>query len=112
MEEAAQALWKDREKIARLPLKAYGEFFVLTDVGLARYPSLWDFAVLRLSEWLGERRGRAEPTAFAAEDYSRTFIIAKPAIERLGSIYEESAHLGGGNIDRTMAAERWRVARV
>jgi len=32
MESAAEGLWKDREKLARLPLKAYAEFFVLTDV--------------------------------------------------------------------------------
>src|SRR5207245_7554330 len=40
MEAAAQALWKDREKLARLPLKQYAEFFVLADADLQRYPSL------------------------------------------------------------------------
>src|SRR5205807_2702941 len=33
-------------------------------------------------------------------------------VQRLGALYEESGHLDGGSIDRSTAAERWRVERV
>ena len=112
MEAAAQALWKDREKLARLPLKQYGEFFVLTDADLGRYPSLWDFAVLRLETWLRGQKGRAQPQPFAAEDFSRSFAAGLPGVQRLGALLDESGHLDGGSVDRSGAAERWRVARV
>ncbi|MGZ3427784.1 MAG: tetratricopeptide repeat protein, partial [Polyangia bacterium] len=64
MEAAGQALWKDREKLARLPLKQYAEFFVLTDADLQRVPSLWDFTVLRMQPWLSEQKGRVQPALF------------------------------------------------
>ena len=112
MEAAAQVLWHDRDKLARLPLRAYGELFVLTDADLQRYPSLWDFVVLRLHDWLAGQRGRVEPALFAGEELARGFETGRPGLVRLGALYEESAHLDGGNVDRAMAAERWRVARV
>ncbi|MDB4969934.1 MAG: Large extracellular alpha-helical protein [Myxococcales bacterium] len=112
MEASAQGLWKDREKLARLPLKAYAEFLVLTDVDFPRYPSLWDFSVLRLHEWLAPQRGRVDVTQFAADELARGFEAGKPALLRIGALYEESAHLDGGSVDRAMAGERWRVARV
>ncbi|HEY2747810.1 MAG TPA: alpha-2-macroglobulin family protein, partial [Polyangia bacterium] len=112
METAAAALWKDRVALARTPLKQYAEFFVLTDADLQRYPSLWDFAVLRMSEWLRGLKGRAAPAPFAAEDYSRSFAPELPGLARLGALYDESAHLAGSGVDRGVAGERWRVARV
>ncbi len=112
METAAQALWKDRAALARMPLKQYAEFFVLTDADLQRYPSLWDFSVLRMSDWLRGLKGRAAPAPFAAEDYSRSFAHELPGLQRLGALYDESAHLAGSGVDRGVAGERWRVARV
>ena len=112
MEAAADGLWKDREKLARLPLKQYGEFFVLTDADLSRYPSFWDFAVLRLEPWLRTQRGRVAPEPFAAEDFERRFAAGQPGLERLGALLDESAHLDGGSVDRRLASERWRVERV
>ncbi|HWE31194.1 MAG TPA: MG2 domain-containing protein [Polyangia bacterium] len=112
MESAAQAVWKDRQKLARLPLKQYADFFVLTDADLQRYPSLWDFAVLRMEPWLRGQKGRVAPQPFAAEDFARSFVTGAPGLQRLGAILDESAHLDGGSIDRQVAAERWRVERV
>ncbi|MGZ3406315.1 MAG: alpha-2-macroglobulin family protein, partial [Polyangia bacterium] len=112
MEAAGQALWKDREKLARLPLKQYAEFFVLTDADLQRFPSLWDFTVLRMQPWLSEQKGRVQPALFAGEDFARSFVTGLPGVQRLGALYEESGHLDGGSIDRSTAAERWRVERV
>lgn len=112
MESAAQGLWKDREKLARMPLKQYAEFFVLTDADLGRYPSLWDFAVLRLEPWLRQQRGRVPAQPFAGEDFARSFAAGLPGLQRLGALLEESGHLDGGSVDRTAAAERWRVERV
>ena len=112
MEAAATTLWNDRERLARLPLKQYGDFFVLTDADLSRYPSLWDFAVLRLEPWLRGQRGRVKPEPFAAQDFARGFGAGAPGLQRLGALYEESAHLEGGGVDRTVAADRWRVERV
>ncbi|HEX8950435.1 MAG TPA: hypothetical protein VF945_01250, partial [Polyangia bacterium] len=112
MEAAAQTLWKDREKLARIPLKQYAEFFVLTDADLGRYPSLWDFSALRLSTWLRGQRGRVAPQPFAGEDFARSFATGLPGLQRLGALLEESGHLDGGSIDRQGAAERWRVERV
>jgi uncharacterized protein YfaS (alpha-2-macroglobulin family)/tetratricopeptide (TPR) repeat protein len=112
MEISAQGLWQDRDKLALLPLEAYAEFLVLTDVDVPRYPSLWDFSVLRLYEWLAEQHGHVDVPQFAAEEFPRDFAAGKPARARIGALYEESAHLDGGSVDRAMAAERWRVARV
>ncbi len=112
MESAAQALWRDREQLARLPLGQYAEFFVLTDADLQRYPSMWDFAVLRLQPWLQGQKGRVPPQLFAGEDFPRSFAPGTAGLQRLGALLEESGHLSGGNVDRHVAAERWRVARV
>ena len=112
MEAAAAGLWQERAELARLPLSELGDFFVLKDVDLGRYPSLWDFVVLRLGEWLAEKPGRAPPASFAAESFPRRFDAGQPNLVRLGALYEESGHLDGGSVDRGMAGERWRVARV
>ena len=85
---------------------------MLTDADLQRYPSLWDFTVLRMSDWLRGQKGRTTALPFAGDDYTRSFAAGLPGLQRLGALYDESAHLDGGSIDRTMAAERWRVARV
>lgn len=112
MESAALELWKDRAELAKRRLSDYGEFFVLKDADFPRYPSLWDFTVLRLSEWLSDRKGRTDAMSFAAEDFARKFDAGQPTLARLAALYEESAHLSGGGVDRAMAQERWRVARV
>jgi len=111
-ESAAQTLWKDREKLARIRLGELGDFLTLKDVDFSRYPSLWDFVVLRLAEWLGEKKGRSDAGAFTVEDFPRRFDAGQPALARIGALYEESAHLSGGSVDRSVAEERWRVARV
>jgi uncharacterized protein YfaS (alpha-2-macroglobulin family) len=113
MEAAAQQVWKDRAALARLRLGDYGELLVVKDVDFPRYPSLWDFAVLRLAEWLAsDKKGRSDAVAFAGEDFSRSFDANAPTLTRLGALYEESAHLSGGGVERAIAGERWRVQRV
>ena len=112
METAAQALWKDRAALARLPLKQYAEFLVLTDADLQRYPSLWDFTVLRLPTGCARSRGARRRSRSPPRTSPRDFAAGLPGLQRLGALYEESGHLDGGSVDRSMAAERWRVARV
>jgi uncharacterized protein YfaS (alpha-2-macroglobulin family) len=114
-ESALQSLWHDRQALARSPLDEWKSFLVLDGVDFVRYPSLWDFAALELHDVLAERAGaRAaiDPLPFAAEDFATGFEPARSPLQRLGAVYEESAHLDGGHVDRSVAAERWRTARV
>jgi uncharacterized protein YfaS (alpha-2-macroglobulin family) len=118
-EVAMQELWRDRHELARARLGDWRDFFTVDEVDFARYPSLWDFAALKLHEILTDRRlsgigggGRAEPSSFAVADFPRAFDAAAPALTRAGAVFEESAHLDGGGVDRAIASERWRVARV
>ena len=114
MESAAQALWKDRETLARLPLKQYAEFFVLTDADLARYPSLWDFAVLRMVPiGCAGRRGASPPLPFAGRGL-RALVRDRPARRCSGSARStKRARISTAAASiAQMAAERWRVARV
>jgi alpha-2-macroglobulin len=108
---AEQALWSDRAALAKAPLKDLGDYFVVEDADLARYPSLWDFAVLKMGQALTGARKAIDPAQFAAEDFPRDFSASLPPLVRAGALYEESAHLSSAG-NRKSAGERWRVARV
>src|SRR5262249_7805091 len=43
---------------------------------------------------------------------SRSFAGELPPAVRLGALYEETSYLRGGRLDRAVANERWRGARV
>src|SRR5262249_20244957 len=46
------------------------------------------------------------------DDFPRGFGSGLPPATRLGALYQETARLGGGPLDRRVANESWAVARV
>ncbi|HEX4458596.1 MAG TPA: hypothetical protein VIA18_11540, partial [Polyangia bacterium] len=112
-EAAAQLLWRDRQALARLPLGRMREFFALDQADLSRFPTVWDFAVVRLALYLRMRHDTGRPTVdLLAEDVPRDFAGSRSLVDRLAALFEESSRLDGGAVDRKSAAERWKVDRV
>lgn len=112
-EAAIAALWKDRAALAGVPLERASELVALDEVDLKRYPAIWDFVVLRLTELFVRRVREAGPVdgeAFIAAHAARDLDPARAPAEKLSALYEETFRLGGA--DRRAANERWEVARV
>lgn len=125
LEAALQSLWTDRQALARSPLADWKDVLILDGVDFVSYPSLWDFVALELQAYLRQRsdgRGATTtpaatvttiaPLTFTAARFAGSFAATEPPLVRLGALDEASALLDGGRVDRTVAAERWRVARV
>ncbi|HZS37603.1 MAG TPA: alpha-2-macroglobulin family protein [Polyangia bacterium] len=114
IEAALAALWGARERLARVPIDRFKDYLVLKNFEGERFPSLWDFVVLRLGALERAHAGAErpiEPVEWTAETFSRE-LVKEPLAARLGALYEDASRLDGGPVGRATASERWRVLRA
>lgn len=108
-------LWDLRQHLAEVPLRGETYFVDLSTAELDATPTLWDFAVLRWSEYLlEEETASADPKPAAlsvlVQEYTVSFSsIAVPAVQA-AAIYEDAAGLPGRG--RDAARELWRLKRL
>jgi len=108
------ALWDLRRELAKYPLEAQGYFVDVKGAELAYTPTLWDFAVLRWTDYLlssPEGEGALpEAALFAEPDYRADYSAAAPAAVKAAAILEDAAHAPRPAAD--FAGEHWKLARL
>ena len=110
MEAAAQALWKDREKLARLPLKLR-RFFVLTDA-ICSATRRCGTSRPAHAPWLAGLEGRVAPHAVRRRRFRARLRGGQTGLARSARSTKRAAHLSVAASIAQVAAERWRVERV
>ena len=108
------ALWTLRHELLKHRLETQGYFVDVKGAELAYTPTLWDFAVLRWTEYLlGESAGGGklpEAEKFVAADYRADYSAAAPAAAKAAAIYEDAAGTAPGGMD--FAREYWKLKRL
>lgn len=108
------SLWDLRGELLKYRLEGQGYFMDLEGAELAYTPTLWDFAVLRWTEYLlrdSEITG-APPQAdrFAEAVYRADYSASAPAALKAAAIYEDAAGMSSAAMD--FAREYWRLQRL
>lgn len=107
------ALWPLRGDLARARMEDEGYFADLRGADLAYTPTLWDFAVLRWSDWLLSQGGadRApEALPFVKPVYRADYSASAPAASKAAALFEDAASLSSSDMD--FAREYWRLQRL
>ena len=134
--EAWADLWERRDELLATPVSREGDFLDLENAQLALAPTLWDFVVLRWSEYLLQEAPDSDegPNAlpesapakpafhdFIGEHYAPGAELAKSAsfsrwakgrsrAEQAAGLFEASAIFPAHG--RAVAAELWRLSRL
>ena len=117
------SLWDLRGELLKYRLEGQDYFMDLKDAELAYTPTLWDFAVLRWTEYLLRESDvtGAPPAAdrFAEPAFRADYSASAPAALKAAAIYEEAAGISsasgdGGSLHtaRDFAREHWRLQRL
>ena len=115
-----ELLWDLRGELLKYRLEVQDYFMDLKDAELAYTPTLWDFAVLRWTEYLLRESDvtGAPPAAdrFAEPAFRADYSASAPAALKAAAIYEEAAGISsasgdGGSLHtaRDFAREHWRL---
>lgn len=108
------ALWPLRGELLKYRLETQDYFVDVKGAQLAYTPTLWDFAVLRWTEYLlNESEGGGnlpEAEKFAVADYRSDYSAAAPAAAKAAAIYEDAAGISSGDMD--FAREYWKLQRL
>lgn len=116
VEEAFFRLWDRREALAGRPVSEEKLVIEADKSDADRYPTLFDFVVLRWGEYLLQElpqpKGERKPTAesFFKERYDGRVRRGEPPAALAAAVYEEASRLGGPG--RETAAEVWRLRRA
>ncbi|MBI5209336.1 MAG: hypothetical protein HY927_05110 [Elusimicrobia bacterium] len=117
---AYQGLWEMRAPLAGVALSGEGYFVDLKDADLEGTPTLWDFVVLRLSEYLltqaPDATARPEAQRFLRQDFDGKLSWDDPPAAIAGALLEDASRLapapGPQGLDRDEARGIWKVRRV
>ncbi len=108
------SLWDLRGELLKYRLEGQDYFVDVKGADLAYTPTLWDFAVLRWTDYLlsGSEAGSPRPAAetLAAENYRADYSVAAPAASKAAAIYEDAAGISSGAMD--FAREYWKIRRL
>jgi hypothetical protein len=108
------ALWPLRSELLKYRLETQDYFVDTRNAELAYTPTLWDFAVLRWTDYLlsGEDSQGARPDAglFVLPGYEADYTPSAPPAAKAAAIYEEAAGAGRGEAD--FAREYWKFERL
>ncbi|MDP2866031.1 MAG: hypothetical protein Q8O90_07300, partial [Elusimicrobiota bacterium] len=117
------SLWDLRGELLKHRLEGQGYFVDLEGAELAYTPTLWDFAVLRWTEYLlhdSEVSAALPPADRLAEPaYRADYSASAPAALKAAAIYEDAAGMSSASADggslhtaRDFAREYWRLQRL
>jgi uncharacterized protein YfaS (alpha-2-macroglobulin family) len=103
--EAFLGLWPLRGKLAEVPLSGEGYFVDLKDAETGPTPTLWDFAVLRWTDYLLEQapnppEARPAALSFIGQDYAGAFSADAPPAAQAAALMGASGR------------EEWKVERL
>ena len=108
------SLWDLREELLKHRLEGQGYFMDVEGAELAYTPTLWDFAVLRWTEYLlgdSEITGALPPAdRFAEPAYRADYSASAPAALKAAAIFEDAAGMSSAALD--FAREYWRLQRL
>lgn len=106
-----EALWALRGAMRGRPLGEEAYFVDVKNAELSYTPNLWDFAVLRWTDWLlsshDEEGARPDAAPLVKPAYKAAYAASAPAALKAAALFEEAA---AGRED--FAGEYWRVRRV
>lgn len=108
------SLWPLRGELLKQRLETEAYFVEIKGAELAYTPTLWDFAVLRWTDYLlrESAAGGALPESlpFAASDYRADYSAQAAAALKAAAIYEDAASISSSAMD--FAREYWRLQRL
>lgn len=108
------SLWPLREELLKYRLEGQDYYVDVKGAELAYTPTLWDFAVLRWTNYLlGESASAGalpDGLPFAAPDYKADYNSQAPAALKAAAIYEDAAAISSAAMD--FAREYWRLQRL
>lgn len=108
------SLWDLRGELLRHRLEGQDYFLDLKGAELAYTPTLWDFAVLRWTDYLlDESESSATPPPadrFVEPAYAADYSAQAPAALKAAAIFEDAAGISSASPD--FAREYWRLQRL
>lgn len=116
VESAFQELWAARESLAGRSIDLEGYFVDVSKADTARYPTFFDFFVLRFGSYLldesqdPEGRVKPDPQLLLKSDYALAFSAKDMPGAQAAALYEEASKLSMAT--RQEAAEEWRIERA
>ena len=108
------SLWDLRHELVKHSLENQDYFLDLKGANLDYTPTLWDFAVLRWTQYLlaeSEAGGKLpDAEEIAVADYRGDYSSSSPAASKAASIYKDAAGLGSGLMN--FSREYWKIRRL
>jgi uncharacterized protein YfaS (alpha-2-macroglobulin family) len=108
------ALWPLRGELLKYRLETQDYFVDVKDARLEYTPTLWDFSVLRWTDYLlsdSDRDGTPPDAArFVAPVFRADYAQGDPAALKAAAIYEDAAGISSSDMD--FAREYWRLERL